>query len=296
MARVRNIAPGFFTNEELVELPFEDRLLFAGLWTLADREGRLEDRPKRIRMAVFPCDSVDVDACLQRLQKAGLVLRYTVHGVAYLAIPAFHKHQKPHPREAASVIPAPEGMAQAAPTPPMQAAEGEPKASPRQTQGEPRANLGVGEPGGLSDSRTLGLSEQEEKIETPATDVAPSVRGCRIPDGFPDADAVAWCRTERDDLSPTAVVEKFRDYWLGVPGAKGRKVDWPATWRNFVRNERSPKQARASPYRSAADERDERDGAFMHALTGGLAGRLPTQLSTIDADRNDVPRLVTPRG
>jgi len=39
MARSRNIKPGFFKNDHLVELPFEYRLLFAGLWTLADREG-----------------------------------------------------------------------------------------------------------------------------------------------------------------------------------------------------------------------------------------------------------------
>ena len=29
--------------------------------------------------------------------------------------------------------------------------------------------------------------------------------------------------------------DKFRDYWLGVPGAKGRKVDWASTWRNWIR-------------------------------------------------------------
>ena len=64
MARARNIKPSFFTNEDLVELSFETRLLFIGLWTLADRAGRLEDRPKRIKMAVFPADSVDVERSL----------------------------------------------------------------------------------------------------------------------------------------------------------------------------------------------------------------------------------------
>ena len=49
MARARNIKPGFFKNEFLAEMPCEVRLLFIGLWTLADREGRLEDRPKRIK-------------------------------------------------------------------------------------------------------------------------------------------------------------------------------------------------------------------------------------------------------
>src|SRR5262245_4448792 len=61
MARARLLKPGFFTNEDLVELPPAARLLFAGLWTLADREGRLEDRPKRIKLAVLPYDDVDVD-------------------------------------------------------------------------------------------------------------------------------------------------------------------------------------------------------------------------------------------
>ncbi|WP_259462527.1 hypothetical protein [Corynebacterium diphtheriae] len=27
----------------------------------------------------------------------------------------------------------------------------------------------------------------------------------------------------------------FVDYWRGVPGARGRKRDWNATWRNWIR-------------------------------------------------------------
>ena len=34
-----------------------------------------------------------------------------------------------------------------------------------------------------------------------------------------------------------AVFEKFRDYWIAQPGAKGRKADWLATWRNWCRKE-----------------------------------------------------------
>lgn len=105
MARARNIKPSFFTNEDLVELPFEDRLLFIGLWTLADREGRLEDRPKRIKMAVFPADNVDVDASLARLAKSGFIARYEVRGIACIQVLHFAKHQNPHVREAASELP-----------------------------------------------------------------------------------------------------------------------------------------------------------------------------------------------
>jgi hypothetical protein len=107
MARARNIKPGFFKNEELVEVPFETRLLFIGLWTLADREGRLEDRPKRIKMEVFPVDSVDIDKCLNELQSHGFILRYSVDGVGYIQVLAFNKHQNPHKTERDSTIPPP---------------------------------------------------------------------------------------------------------------------------------------------------------------------------------------------
>jgi len=86
MARARNIKPGFFKNEDLVELPFEYRLLFAGLWTLADREGRLEDRPKRIKMELFPADNVDVDHGLGELERYGFIQRYEANGVRVVAI------------------------------------------------------------------------------------------------------------------------------------------------------------------------------------------------------------------
>jgi hypothetical protein len=107
MARARNIKPGFFVNEDLVELPFATRLLFIGLWTIADREGRLEDKPKRIKMTVFPADDVDVDAALNDLQSAGFLTRYAVEDARYIQVLAFAKHQHPHKDEKVSTIPAP---------------------------------------------------------------------------------------------------------------------------------------------------------------------------------------------
>jgi hypothetical protein len=107
MARARNIKPGFFTNEELVELPFSTRLLFIGLWTEADRAGRMEDKPKRIKMKLFPADELDVDQALQQLHDKGFVLRYEVDGDRFIQILAFDKHQNPHKDERKSEIPAP---------------------------------------------------------------------------------------------------------------------------------------------------------------------------------------------
>lgn len=108
MSRARNIKPGFFKNEALADLPFEYRILFQGLWCVADREGRLEDRPRRIKAEVFPYDDVDVEAGLEMLASAGFIVRYSIDEAKYIQVVAFGKHQNPHCKEAASTIPAPD--------------------------------------------------------------------------------------------------------------------------------------------------------------------------------------------
>lgn len=107
MARARNIKPGFFRNEILAELDPLARLLFAGLWTIADRAGRLEDRPKRIKADVLPYDDgADINALLDALAEKSFIARYK-HGAAqYIQILNFNKHQNPHKNEAESTIPA----------------------------------------------------------------------------------------------------------------------------------------------------------------------------------------------
>lgn len=105
MARARNIKPGFFRNEDLAECSAWARLCFAGLWTLADREGRLEDRPKRIKGDLFSYDSVEVSPLLEELQRFGFIRRYVVENRGYIQIINFHKHQNPHHKEPQSEIP-----------------------------------------------------------------------------------------------------------------------------------------------------------------------------------------------
>lgn len=107
MARARNIKPGFFLNDDLAEIEPLGRLLFAGLWTIADREGRLEDRPKKIKAAALPYDNCNVDMLLQSLYDRGFIIRYEIDGHKYIAIANWHKHQNPHVKEAPSDIPAP---------------------------------------------------------------------------------------------------------------------------------------------------------------------------------------------
>ncbi len=103
--RARNIKPGFFKNESLAEVPPLGRILFEGLWLLADREGRLEDRPRRIWAEVLPYDPYDGNELLWQLHDRGFIIRYNVEGKYYVQIPEFLSHQKPHQNEIESKIP-----------------------------------------------------------------------------------------------------------------------------------------------------------------------------------------------
>jgi hypothetical protein len=133
MARQRLIRPDFFTDERLAARRPHARLLFAGLWGLADKRGRLRDQPPVIHGAVFPFEpDLAIGSLLDELQDAGSILRYVVDSKKYIQVKNFERYQKPHPKEAESTIPEP---------PPLYRAE------PRKDTAEPL--LSTDEPGGI---------------------------------------------------------------------------------------------------------------------------------------------------
>lgn len=105
---MRTLKPSFFSNDQLAEVHPLGRLLFQGLWCMADREGRLEDRPKRIKAEVLPYDACNIERLLDDLQARGFILRYEVDGDRFIQVVNFAKHQNPHVKEPPSTIPAPD--------------------------------------------------------------------------------------------------------------------------------------------------------------------------------------------
>lgn len=104
MARSRNIKPGFYTNEDLAECSIWARFIFPGLWMLADRDGRLEDRPRRIKGELLPFDPKDIDPLLNELEARNFILRYQNDEGRFIQILKFNQHQSPHYSEKKSVI------------------------------------------------------------------------------------------------------------------------------------------------------------------------------------------------
>lgn len=93
---------------------------------------------------------------------------------------------------------------------------------------EPKDSLGV-------------LAEQPDLLPRPQGAVAPRpTRGSRIrADWRPSQADLAYAAEQGFSLSETERIgENFRDYWVAVSGQKAMKLDWPATWRTWVRNQR----------------------------------------------------------
>ena len=93
-----------------------------------------------------------------------------------------------------------------------------------------------------------------------------------------------WASENRRDLSVKRIGEiaiAFKDHWIAQPGRSGVKADWAATWRNWIRNERSSKalsfadqkirekeQCKAAMDAWARGERAEPDSTFIEGEFG----------------------------
>lgn len=107
-------------------------------------------------------------------------------------------------------------------------------------------------------------------------------KGTRLDQSWelPDEWAI-WAKQNRLDLNVNKTADGFKDYWLAAPGAKGVKADWFATWRNWVRNQKSTEPTitlREAPWQKAARLR-------AAEFSPRIAARDPNEASNIiDAD------------
>ena len=88
------------------------------------------------------------------------------------------------------------------------------------------------------DARPETETETETKRET-ETEAKKSTRGSRLSaDWVLPKEWADWAKQERPDLDLRSVGEQFRDYWSAKAGSGATKLDWQATWRNWVRNQK----------------------------------------------------------
>ncbi|MSS45305.1 hypothetical protein FYJ43_04435 [Cutibacterium sp. WCA-380-WT-3A] len=106
--------------------------------------------------------------------------------------------------------------------------------------------------------------------ETVAANTA--AKGTRLPDGWGPSRTPANLAVE-DGHSPewlTGQLDRFRDYWAGVAGQRGRKRDWDATWRNWLRRSaETPSRPQGRPATGLTD--DEWQDAYSRAAARDAA-------------------------
>lgn len=244
MARKRMIDPSIWTDEGMAELEPRQQLLYIGLISNADDDGRIKGSPAAIALMLptlystrdrraIDDDLQNVLSCMTRL------IRYEVDGRPYLAFLNYRQWQridKPTP----SILPPP------------------PEESPRnQPELQKSASDSGSDPGGFAEpsandtgafpinrieGKGIEQNGKEGKLgsaDAPSPPRKPSTKGSRLPDDFTVTDDMRdWAREEgASDMLIERETAKFRDYWPTVPGQKGLKLDWRLTWKNWIRRE-----------------------------------------------------------
>lgn len=101
------------------------------------------------------------------------------------------------------------------------------------TDGEPMGVLPGGDQNPNSNHKPITNNHKPETNSSRA-------RGTRFQQQVLPDEWVDFCRQERPDLNPQTIFAQFSDYWSSLPGSKGVRLDWTATWRNWVRNQKQP--------------------------------------------------------
>lgn len=237
MPKGRHLKPDFFTDKRIVTVSPLARLLYQGLWCYAADCGHLDDEPVEFKMRILPADSCDVNQLLNELAAEGRIER--VDGVIHL--PTLRRHGRVDKRY--------ETLCDACKA----------RNNHTVTTTGPRSDHDVTTRAGEANTTVMvmvsdgdGDGDRAPLAPTPK----PRTRGTRIPDSFTVTDAMrAWVAEQGlTHLDLELITDEFIDYWRGVPGQKGVRLDWVGTWRNRVRVK--AEDAKVRPIRNAVHSED----------------------------------------
>lgn len=254
MPKIRGIKPDFWTDEDIADLSIPARLLFIGMWTYACDNGHLDDKPRQLKMKVFPADDIDIAPLLDELARARRIER---DGIT-ITIPKFAFHQRPHKRWWTTcglpLCTVPDGDEQ--------------RGKGAMNRGSQRGNNG----GSTVDQPYEGDGEGDGEGELPsvvgAAKAAKAKRATQRPAGFrPGAGHIALAQELGIDL--LAEWQQFCDHH----DARGSTFkSWPAALNTWIRNAAKfgrSRPAGATPRQQADQEMFDRQMARAQAREAG---------------------------
>lgn len=267
MARARNIKPSFFTNDELGDVNPLARLLFIGMWTIADFRGCFEYKPKRLKVQLLPYDDCDIEELVTDLEKSGFISKYTVQGRQYIKALNFTKHQNPHKneRESGSEIPDIEQADQELPKNSLNNSNLQNIENNLEQDGTDRADsLNL-----IPDSLNLIPKVISDVVEKPASPKCkPKTQKTTVPENFEISEQVRIWATSKNfgDL------EQHLEYFVSKAAANGYKyADWDAAFKTAIRDDwaklRTPRFQKTG-YQSSAQQTANEQAKWDNFLNG----------------------------
>jgi hypothetical protein len=190
MSRQRFIHPCIFQSEDFLALSHGARLLFVGMFTLADDEGRGYGSPRSLAGSVFPGEPVDVGPWLEEVVSRGLARVYVAKSGTYYDLPTWRKWQRPKYVIESRI-------------PPYERSKSfnfndQPKVGPKWDQSGDTGRVG------------LGREEKESLLTIPRTGDREPVENSGAPPHTPVTDSLPDSKSKNDE-APTSPPEYLRD-------------------------------------------------------------------------------------
>lgn len=246
MPRIRTIKPEFFSSPDTAKASPLARLLFAAMWCWANDWGVGETNLNGLLGHAFPdSDGIgksELLCLLAEVRDCYGVVFYTVEGRYYYLIPSWDRHQRTQ-RRAFLRYPLPDdpGASPDLRLPQQKVDSYDKQGDSSQPQGNVGAGKGKGKGKGTGESSKLTLVGGVGGEENAPAKAVANKRGSRItPEYFPNDQTIQTMKSEfpfvtRDEWASEH--RQFVDYWQSQAGARGAKLDWDATWRNWMRRE-----------------------------------------------------------
>lgn len=226
----RIVREGIITSELVNSLDWPAEVFYRRLLSVVDDFGRFHGNPSLLRAACYPLqiDKVgnrDIAKWLTECVRAGLVKAYTVDSKEYLEVAKFGQQVRAKSSKYPQMPDVCTADAKQMPSIPIASAH---------LDGDVVVNASS-----FQDSAsTQVLSSFPAKPNTTLV-TRVNTRATRFSLDELPREWAEFCLDERADVDPLAVFARFKDHWVAKPGKDGTKLDWTATWRNWVRNEKS---------------------------------------------------------
>ena len=221
--RIRSLKPEFFDSPSTASAGPWARILFMGMWCMADDWGVGPANPKELAASIFPNDdqwtSKELPSLCKEVADSYGVVFYTHRGRPYFQIPTWEDHQITQRRAKRRYPTAddPESVLDQA-SPELPSIRKELPCVDKEKSSSEQGNRGTGEQG------SRGASGKPKT--PPAT---------RIPDNFTVTPEMKdWATQKVPGLNIEWATEGFIDYWRSAT-KNAVKKDWPATWRGWMR-------------------------------------------------------------